>query len=85
MLVAVLFLFFLLVLLACMQFAIWITAWTACMAVYWPWSPRLIQAYLQVSPFRSDLKQGGGKAGRAYLGLEKKNCLGIFSCFLRRM
>lgn len=42
------------------------------MAVYWLWPPRLIQAYLQVSPFRSDFEQGGGRAGaEPTVGLEK--------------
>ncbi|KAH8122944.1 hypothetical protein LI328DRAFT_94202 [Trichoderma asperelloides] len=47
-------------------------AWTACMAVYWSWPPRLIQAYLQASPFRSNWEQGGAEPTEPTVGLEKK-------------
>jgi hypothetical protein len=52
-------------------------------AIYWPWSPRLIQAYLQASLFRSAWVQGG-EAGRATVELKngrKKSMLGIPNVF----
>lgn len=51
------------------------------MAVYWPWPPRLIQAYLQASPFRSDLEQGGAEPTEPTVGLEKINVFEFSATF----